>query len=272
VVASNSIKALADKTNTTAIPKRGSAVAGLDDDMRPQKRRRADGTQPARPSGKKTERTPQQSRARPARTMEATEETEEKEAPKRARKVKMPAPAPNAFSDGEDSELETVTKEEYTALEEEEKKAQSATKMNGTKRARDEGDEEDAPPTPKKAKVAAPPKKPAGDSNSGQDALTTGSDVSAVTPAKKASGESKSGGNALATGGDAPAAKPDQVASPPRKKGVARLTDGKTRKADAARLKRNANGRAETARQTAEREAIEAAGGTAVRTENFLKM
>jgi hypothetical protein len=282
VTSNEVVKALADKTNTTASLKRRSEAAGLDGDLESQKKlRRADGTQPARPSGKKTgrnENVPQQSRARTARTMEATEEIEEEEeeeeeeTPKRInRKVKMPAPARNQFSDDEDSEFETVTKEEYAALEED-KKAKSAAVMNGTKRARDEVDEEDAPPAPKKAKVAAPAKQASGESNSAKDALTTGSDVSAATPAKKASGESKSGGNILTSGSDAPVAQADQVASPSRKKGVARTTDDKNKKADARRLRRNAKDQAARGKEAAERDAIVRAGGTAVRTENFLKM
>jgi hypothetical protein len=274
VVASNAIKALADKTNTAASLKRRSEAAGLDADREPQKKlRRADGTQPARPSGKKTERNenvPQQSRGRTARATEATEEIEEEEAPKRInRKVKKPVPAPNWFSDGEDSEFETVTKEEYAALEEE-KKAKSKAIMNGTKRARDEGDEEEIP-APKKAKVVEPAKQASGEFNSGKDALTTGSDVFAATPAEKAPSDAKSSKGVPTTGSDAAAAKPDQVASPPRKKGVARTTDNKNKKADAKRLRRNAKDQAARDKEAAERDAIVRAGGTAVRTESFLR-
>jgi hypothetical protein len=101
-------KALADKTNTTASTKRPSAAAGLDSALGPQKRRRADGAQPARPS------------ARPAPTStRATEGTKEKAAPKPARKPKQPVQRVfwDESSDGEESELDTVSKEQYAALQ-----------------------------------------------------------------------------------------------------------------------------------------------------------
>ena len=119
---------------------------------------------------------------------------------------------------------------------------EAAAEESGTKRARDDGEEDDIP-APKKAKVAAPPEKTSGDANSGKDALKTGSDASAATP--------------------------DEVASPPRKKGVARLTDAQQRKEDADRVKRNKKSRDNTALLAAERDAIKVKGKTAVQTKNL---
>ena len=103
-------------------------------------------------------------------------EVKEKEAPKRtARPKKIVAPQA-LFSDGEDSEVETVTKEVYEASEKEKREKdpwaegvkrsneataaeKSAVEKSASKRARDEGEEDDASPASKKAKVATPPKK-----------------------------------------------------------------------------------------------------------------
>ena len=76
-------KALADKSNTTPAVKRRSAAAGLDDSVEPQRRRRADDTQPARTTG-------------------AVEESvEEEKAPKRTARPKKPVAPQAVFSDGE---------------------------------------------------------------------------------------------------------------------------------------------------------------------------
>ena len=114
----NTAKALAEKTTNTST-KRRVADAELDDFPSPQKKRRAETSQPARLAGKKTvrkENAPAEAKAKPARPTEATKKAEEKPepAPKPARKVKKELPRVlwDESSDGEEFELELVTKEE----------------------------------------------------------------------------------------------------------------------------------------------------------------
>ncbi|KAM0699572.1 hypothetical protein Q7P36_000575 [Cladosporium allicinum] len=282
----NTAKALlADKTTNTAISKkRRSAVADLDDVAEPQKRRRADATEPARRSGRKAERNenaPQEAKA--------VKEVKEKEAPKRtARPKKIVAPQA-LFSDGEESELETVTKEVYEASEKEKREKDPwaegvkrsneamAAEKSASKRARDEGDEEDASPAPKKAKVVEPLKEAAAEESGTKRARDDGEEddipapkkAKVAAPPEKTSGDANSGKDALKTGSDASAATPDEVASPPRKKGVARLTDAQQRKEDVDRVKRNKKSRDNTALLAAERDAIKVKGKTAVQTKNL---
>jgi len=127
--ATRKAKVLADKTNTTAAAKKRRAAADFDNAPAPQKRRL---------SGKKTERedAPEENKAapKPARKAkkvvpaqalfsDSSDENapeENKAAPKptrKARKAKKPV-FWKASNDGEKSELETVTKKDYAALEE----------------------------------------------------------------------------------------------------------------------------------------------------------
>lgn len=255
---SNTAKALAEKTNTTAAPrKRRSTAADLDDAPSPQKKRRAAGTQPARPSGKNTahvENPPQEARARPARTTRATSEAKEKAvpAPKPARKAKQ-APSQvfwEESSDGEESKLELVTKEEYEegqggkATEDNKKTVgtaatepvtkKTAVEQPSTKRARDDSDDDEQTPAPKKAKAAV--------------------------PAKRTSAATLDAGNPP----------PEPVA--PCKKGVAVYTDPKVRKQHATQARRRADDAAWRRSQAEEKEAARKAGHTMARATDFLDM
>jgi S-DNA-T family DNA segregation ATPase FtsK/SpoIIIE len=237
-------KALADKTNTASA----------------SRRRRADGTQPSRLSGRKTERDENaldqarsEVKAVPMTRKEVIaqrvirEDSDDEE--------ENPAPKPRKAR-------KLLTRKEHLALEEkkmERKKAirdgatepaaeKTADEKRSTKRARDEGDEEDVPapkakpakkasvpqtstkrardvdddddeaefPAPKKVKAAAPPKK------------ASGSDASAATPvaAPAAAPVAASAAAPVAASAATPVAAPAATATPvanpaPRKKGVA---------------------------------------------------
>ena len=148
-----------------------------------------------------------------------------------------------------------------------------------TKRSRDEGEEEDASPASKKVKVATPPKKEAVEESGTKRArddvdeedVPAAKKAKAAAPIEMASSDATSSEAAPTTGSDASAATPDGVPSPPRKKGVAR-SDVKAKKAKATRGKKNAKDQLDRDNEAAERAAIVKAGGTAVRTENLLKM
>jgi hypothetical protein len=237
-------KALADKTNTASA----------------SRRRRADGTQPSRLSGRKTERDENaldqarsEVKAVPMTRKEVIaqrvirEDSDDEE--------ENPAPKPRKTR-------KLVMKKDLVALEAkkvERKKAirdgatepaaeKTADEKRSTKRARDEGDEEDVPapkakpakkasvpqtstkrardvdddddeaelPAPKKVKAAAPPKK------------ASGSDASAATPvaASAAAPVTTSAAAPVAASAATPVAAPAATATPaanpaPRKKGVA---------------------------------------------------
>lgn len=267
----NTAKALADKTNTST--KRRGADTDLHDVLSPQKRH-TEGSQPARFAGKKTNRdknAPAATHARPVRATQATKEAEKKAvaAPKRRVKKEVQSVFWKESSDGEESELELVTKEEYSGkgrkkVESEEttkveaatapvtKKAVAAGKTS-TKRAHDDSDDDDddAPPAPKTAKVAEPVKETSDGANAITAASLTGNNPSAATF------------NAEGT-------PPEPVV--PRKKGVAQFTDPKVRKQHAAQAKRRVDGIAWRKEQADEREAARKSGHTVAKATDFFTM
>lgn len=264
-------KVLADKTNTTAAAKKRSAAADFDDAPSPQKRRL---------SGKKTER-------------EGAPE-EKNVAPKPARKAKKPV-FWKASSDGEESELETVTEKDYAALEEKRERVreqkriaalaadtepvgeQAAANEGSTKRARGDSDEVDAAKSVVK-KAAAPQhstKRARAANDDDEDELPALKKAKATAPLEEVSGDAHTSSDAsAATSAAAPAATP-AAASPATsattldplcKKGVARPVNGK---AQTARKDKNAKDQAKRDTEAAEKAAIEAKGGKAVQVKSL---
>lgn len=263
----NTAKALAEKTNTST--KRRSTDADLDDVPSPQKKRRFEGSQPARIADKKSEHdenAPPAAKARPTHATSATEKAEEKvvAAPKPARKPNREVQRVfwSEDEDGEESELELVTKEEclgkggkkVESKEKTEVKAgteptakETVAKKISTKRASNDSDEEAFSLALKKAKVAEPQVNGATD-----DAKTTAPLAGDNTSVATRDSES-----------------PPLEPVVPRKKGVAHFTDPKVRKQHAAQAKRRADDIAWRKEQAAEREAAMKAGHTVAKATDF---